>query len=392
MIDNYKVTLTLSTSLNALHGLSGLTNAGLCNVAAAAPMMADSFSLGTPEPSRQLHTPHSLWRPPVFEVTTRIAEPVALDLDVLNAIEQTENFLETCENLGSNYQLGPFMMANFLNNIGNIFPTLLPETTEHRARLLTSFLNAFKGQSDSFGKLATFIAGDNWRLRPPRTRQGLSEVLDTALTELYLYEKFGVPFTPQPTFDFMPESPPAITLAKIDIPGSDYSLQLQPGENEAHGGFKMILSVGNQMILKFGLHLSSTHISIVQMQGGGKIFGKHCERIRQQLNTTHPFDWMLAGITHWAATSGFEALRGYGYRLNSSLVKHLNNGDFPPERTAHLRRIYDRRYLQFGMSPHPTHADIYELALTDRHRHTGTIDHRHYPFITELMNQVEIKH
>jgi hypothetical protein len=119
------------------------------------------------------------------------------------------------------------------------------------------------------------------------------------------------------------------------------------------------------LVAKIGIQFGSEAVSVVQIQGGGKTFGAHRDRLKPVLGPLHPFDWLLHNLALWADSFGFRRLIGCGYRLNSSLDKHLAAQELPETRRRHLERIYDDRFLTFGMRPHPDLPDVFELNLAD---------------------------
>lgn len=284
--------------------------------------------------------------------------------DMAGVLSGSSGFQQGCARIGDRFDLHPFSVAMFFANVGQLLPVLCPESSEDRVSTLGTCLQAMQGRSSFVGGVASFLVGDDWHRRPYRSHQTLFEALDIAAVGLSVYHALGASLPDQPVMNPMAVVGSSEQVARHSLSGTPGAVELWTGVNESHGGLQFHLVAGeNQLVAKLGVQLSSDTVSVVQMQGGGKTFSARRDRLRPALGNLHPFDWLLRNVADWASAAGFRRMRGCGYRLNSSLVRHFKEGDFPEERRLHFGRLYDDRFLSLGMTADPQRPDVFELDL-----------------------------
>jgi len=317
-----------------------------------------------------------------------VAQPACPSLEsnvgtILSAPQLTPQCLT---DVASQLSISSFAVGMFFGSVKQVIPTLRPEAVDTRSRTLCGLLDASRNRTSFLGMMGNFVVGDDWHRRPYRTRQTLFEVLDIAAVGIQFYKALGAQLPIQPVLNPMAYDPAFEVISSIPIEGSNYSLELWPGMQEAHGGFQFhIVSSQGELVCKIGTQLGSDTVSVVQIQGGGKKFSHHHDRLKAALGGQHPFDWLLNNLAHWCHLFGFRRLIGCGYRINSSLDKHLVANELPESRRPHLKKIYDDRFIAMGMRPHPELEDIFETDLKnwrEKHDFPGRSDHT----LTRLMN------
>jgi len=332
---------------------------------------------------------------PSMTTNESLLAPAAADTAVPNelpiltdALSAGPNFQARCEEMGRSFDLHPFALGIFLGTVAQLLPTLRPEPPQERLALIHEIMDAARGQTLVLGRIGSFLVGDDWRRRPYRSRQTFFEAMDIALTGLILYTRMKIELPEQPVFNLMGFVTEQKTIGRISIPGTPYRLELATGTNESHAGFKFVLlSNTGESVARIGVQVGSQTVSVVQMQGGGKNFGAHRDRLRPVLGDIHPFDWLLRNLAHWSLNSGRRYLRGCGYRLNSSLDAHFRNGEFAPERRPHFSRLYDDRFLSFGMERHGLIDDVFEMDLLSWEARKDASFGETDTWITQLMEQ-----
>lgn len=284
--------------------------------------------------------------------------------DISGVLSGQTSFQLGCARLGDRYDLNPFAVAMFFANAGQLLPVLRPEPSEDRISVLGGLLEGMSGRTQTLGEIGSFLVGDDWHRRPYRTRQTLFEALDIAAMGVAVYHSLGVDLPDQPVINIMNVVADQTLIARHPLSGTEGALELRTGANESHGGLQFSLVLGeNELVAKVGIQMGTDTISVVQLQGGGKRFSVQRQRLGAVLEGVHPFDWILSHLMRWAVSAGFHRFRGCGYRLNSSLDKHLRAGELPDSRRGHFQRIYDDRFVAFGLKAHSDLPDVYEIPL-----------------------------
>jgi len=254
------------------------------------------------------------------------------------------------------------ILQTFFRQVTYLSSTVRPETETVRAKAIKKLLGPLQGQRELLRKLVGFIE-DDWEKRLFRSIQSLEEVLEIALAEQAIYARLGIALPrqlslPEPGDDLIFRDTTSIRSQTIgDTP---YSLQIHPGIGGAHGGFEFRISALSDIVAKIGFHVGFTRVDVVYIQAGEDYRSHYNQWCR--LQKEHPFDWLLKKLATCMTEAGYQRIRGCSFRYNVWVQLHIQNGDFPPERASHFKKVYDDRFARF-MDPHPEFEGVFESPL-----------------------------
>jgi hypothetical protein len=250
-----------------------------------------------------------------------------------------------------------------------------PEPPEQSAEALVRLLTACGPDKMKTRRLAGFLQGQDWAVKSHFTRQTFSEIVSMALRTESVYATLGLSMI----------MPLAIQLGRMagagdesgldelvttqKIPGTDCRLEVRQGISECLGGLDFVLLAEGRTVATLGCKMTERELIVVRIQGGPsyRMFQENiaAEASLKDFFGNDPIDWLFKNLNVWGRAAGFDRIKAFGYELNKTVTKQIDEGGFDEGRIRHAKLQYDARIKRnWGLKPIPDGRPIF---TTTRH-------------------------